>query len=99
MKFFKGPLALLLTVAIAASGWSFSCTILGSPPAGRFTASGNLVKNADFQNRSGAVPTDFTLAGDVEFRSLADASHGGPWCLALQTGKDLNGDGVRRRVD
>ncbi len=56
---------------------------------------GNLVKNSSFEDRQTGGPVGFELAGDVEFRYLGDATHGGPWCVGLQSGKDLNGDGQR----
>ena len=57
---------------------------------------GNLVKNADFQDRTDKAPAGFELSGDVQFRYLGDDSHGAPWCLGLESGKARDDDGPRR---
>jgi hypothetical protein len=70
---------------------------LGSAAAAEVSLAGppaNLVKNADFQLRTDNKPAGFDLSGDVVLRYLGDDSHGGPWCVGLQSKGD--GGGERR---
>lgn len=57
-------------------------------PAAAAPAVTNLIKNAGFEARKDNKPVGFDLTGDVVFRFLGDETHGGPWCLGLQSGKD-----------
>jgi hypothetical protein len=82
----------LLTVGIFIGGLVIVATAgaddsAAAAPAAAVPA-GNLVKNADFGVRSDNKPAGFDLTGDVVFRYLGDETHGGPWCLALESAHD-----------
>jgi hypothetical protein len=79
-----------LAASLALILWAGRSSMAANDPS---MLPNNLVKNSSFLDRDGNKPLGFALEGDVEFRYLGDAAHGGPWCVGLQSGKDLNGDG------
>ncbi len=82
----------LFTVGVFVGGIVGIATVRADDSAALAAAAttpvGNLVKNADFRVRSDNEPAGFELTGDVVFRHLGDESHGGPWCLGLESASD-----------
>jgi hypothetical protein len=89
----------LLSVSIFIGGLLGVATARanGAPATARSPPAGNLVKNADFRDRSDNKPAGFDLTGDVVFRYLGDETHGGPWCLALESAARESADDVGER--
>ncbi len=88
----------------AVSGWIGLFVLLagmpallgGGAPQPVAAEVANLIKNPDFETRGvGSGPANYQLSGDVEYRFLGNPRRDfSSWGVALQSGKDLNGDGV-----